>query len=1249
MADRRTTITIDVQGLAQLQQANTALNAHNKIIQQLTSSYQAFNGATGQLGSSLTNITNNFNTFNNTTNTTVNNVNNMGRSMSGLLGTMLQYRAVGLVFEGVTKAITGTIDAMREMEKQAARVQRVSPGGSTPSIRADIAEEAARTGADVKDIGEAYYQLKTQIKDNATAFSALRTSLNLVIGTESDARDTTRAMLQVYNQFGDQLGKNVDQSEKMRRAGELLAVMWKGSAAEISEITAALKYLGPIAEAAHVPLEQVAATISALTFEGVRGRMGGTEAGQLISQIIKNFNPATGMISNKGATLQAGLTPSGGLDLIQTMKNFNEVASHMPVATAQKFSQAISGTQNAWRLFGTVNPEFLRVIQEKLDDATKSTHGLTTETDKLRQTMTTTAQEFQRAWGGAMTAISNAIDASGLRNFLRDIADGIQRINNESRNIATNNGTMGGILSGRGAFPGDPRAVNSQARMQRATLQEMLEAARGAGVHGNVTTTEMFGGAAHFGNDGGVYDLYRNKTVQERGYLQRFMQFAPTQGALAGPGVRDVTFDLAAMQAEYDRLNGQLQSPSFGRNSGLQPANPNSSTLHVKGGYTPPPDKAAQKAADEAEKARQEALDETAKRLQTQFEFVKKLYGPDFPETKQAAAAADAAAAAAGDEDTRRRLRLGLSGNLADTNAESKQQTEEQLKDAQEKYRNLRDSMEKSARTDYDLALQKYGLFSGPNGGATGAASAAAQRAEEAAAIASGDTDKLRRLRGGLEGTGAEFASKRQGVLERQIPSFGDMSIPWDKILDAVARNLGEATDQSIRSRQRGLPSTDLYGDQSAAQSDALKADAADIQATIDKLSGMNQFLPEVVAGLAHFRDALEDNAAQQRRLAEETLQRGIVTTFAEVNDKYARKINDIESSLLPERQKLVKQAEFAQQKYTDITQLSLVSTFLNGAPQSQKTKQDIENADIARKQANLALEQFDRAKVQGVLGPIQNRAQQTVLGFLHGQGNVGDLFKGLGDEIVNAVLQPFVKSLTDPLVIATTKEILSLEKVSVSLDTLNSTLSGSGPGTFTGNLTSTGGVAEALGAGAAAAAAGAVGGLEAGADGTQAPGAKKRGNTGQSDLQKGLGAGLAAYSIASTSAQQGVNLGNLLGAAATGFAIGGPIGAAVGGVVDLIGGLFHKSNKPTATPQDLNPAYYNAPAAFDVAAYNYSAYGKLPTVQNIGFDVKPQNVPIVNVFVDGAKVAAQQVINSQGSSLNVNLGNTTRDRYIPI
>ena len=101
--------------------------------------------------------------------------------------------------------------------------------------------------------------------------------------------------------------------------------------------------------------------------------------------------------------------------------------------------------------------------------------------------------------------------------------------------------------------------------------------------------------------------------------------------------------------------------------------------------------------------------------------------------------------------------------------------------------------------------------------------------------------------------------------------------------------------------------------------------------------------------------------------------------------------------------------------------------------------------------------------------------------------------------------------------------------------------------------------------------------------------------------------------------------------------------------MVDLIGGLFHKKNKPTETPQNLNPSMYNAPAAFDLAAYNYSAYGKLPRMQDVGFEVKPTNVPVINVFVDGAKVAAQMEVSRQTSSVSVSLINTVRDRYVPL
>jgi hypothetical protein len=241
---------------------------------------------------------------------------------------------------------------------------------------------------------------------------------------------------------------------------------------------------------------------------------------------------------------------------------------------------------------------------------------------------------------------------------------------------------------------------------------------------------------------------------------------------------------------------------------------------------------------------------------------------------------------------------------------------------------------------------------------------------------------------------------------------------------------------------------------------------------------------------------------------------------------------------------------------------------------------------------------------------------QGAFLDFLHGHGDLGTVAQRVGGTIVDAALQAQIKRFSDPLVQTVTQEILAIEGLTDAVTVLNGTIGGGGSVYGTGPATS--GMSAAVAAGVQAGMEDG-GGIAGGAASGGAEGANgARGAVRQSDLQKGAGAALAAYSIGATSAQQGVNAGNLLGGIATGASIGatfGPggalIGGAIGGVVDLIGGLFHHADKPTEQPRDLNPAYYNA-------------------------------------YVDGAAVAARQEISRQTTLATVSLTNLNLDRHAP-
>jgi hypothetical protein len=1260
MATRRSQIQIEVLGMSDLQAMNTALGTHDKRLQQLTATYAVYSqtsnsvtSGTQRLNSQFVTINNTFNTTNRVTSAATSNIQSMGNAaglagsqFSGMLGTMLKYRSVSLVFEGVTRTITATFEAMRELEKQAARVQRVSTPGSSPLVRADLAEEAARTGADINDIGEAYYQLKTQIKDNSAAFSALQTSMNLVVGTESDARDVTRAMLQVYNQFGDQLGVNVGQNEKLRRSGELLASMWKGSAAEISEITNALKFLGPIAEAAHVPLEQVAATISALTFEGVRGRMGGTESAQLIGQIIKNFNPANGMISNKGATLQAALTPTGGLDLIQTMRNFNEVASRMPVATAQKFSQAISGTQNAWRLFGTVNPEFLRIIQEKLDDATKATHGLTNGTDDLRKTMTTTEQEWKRAWGGMFSYLGNLIDISPVRGWLHDVGDDLQHILEAMRMVR-------GLQTGQEQYTQRILTGGGSVREQVATTQPAVQQAfnRLSAYHRLAPWQQLTAGSE-------LDVATKGMTPQERAMISR--RYLP-----GGDTFRQL--DMNQMATDLRTMNEQMANPRFGLPpAGLQPANPFSGGNRVKGGYDPPPDKEAEKAANEAARLFMEKLKDQYNTAKAQFDI---LVGQESEKTSPNYQSPEIVAAAVKTDNLRKQIaklendnatRLMMSANREGARVEladkADKAREEALKAESEAWQNAHDASEQmmkaraeTTKRDYEIAVKQHGALS-PQ--AIDAAKAA-DLAERAAA----SPGELREIQGGVAGTAAAQKDALKEMASTFMSGFlGGVPNPT-ALQNQYGQNVAEVASDRLSALQRNARSGDIFRNQNVAEEDRLQGSLEIIRNVIDAFEQIPAPSQDIIRLLKEWRDKLLDaNAALndfKDRMAAESYQRRAQSEqdayslkTEEINHLHRLKFSKDEDGAAKDTVRKYQELIGAAQDH--LTEVKRLNEGVVGGPADDAIRRAVKS--VTEAQQNLADFKIDRniQKYLNVYGPTRNDINAAFENFLHGHGDVGTLARGVGDKIVDAAIESQVKRFTDPLVQMTTKQILSLEGNTDALDALNSTLNGQGTPIGTGNLSDSP-ITQSVAAGVQSGMDAALGGAQGGAGGSTSSKGRK---AGQSDLEKGLGAGFAAYSIGATAAQQGVNAGNLLGSAVTGASIGatfgGPVGAGIGAVVgvaaDLIGGLFHHSDKPTAQPRDLNPALYNAPNAFDIGAYNYSMSGILPRLQDVGFDVKPTNAPIVIVNIDGVKQVVNREIGTQTSLGRVSLGNSGGD-----
>lgn len=1273
MATRRSQIEVVVLGLSDLQALNTALGTHDRRLQSLTVTYQAFNAAVNsanpglnRFGNTLITVNNATNNVNRSINTTNNQITNMGNAANraggqfdGMLGTMLKYRAVSLVFEGVQKTMSAVVQTMYDMEKQAARVQRVSAPGSTPLIRDTIAEEAARTGASLEQIGEGYYQLGTQVKKTEDLFTALRAEMNLVIGTEADAREAARGMLQIYNQFPNTFDKSVSQGEALARIANLLAVTWKASAAELSDVLSALKYLGPVATAAGSKLADIMALVTGGTLEGQRGRQFGTGMSKVLLNLFQNYKTdlpgGPGIAGKDGLVFHFKMVPYAdgtGIDPVKTLiamvENLNSEFAKSP-ELGRKMEVAIGGGVQGLRIVGAQTLKDLQNIQDQSKKNTEELKHTTQAAEELRKTMTTTAVEFQRVWGGAITFISNLIDTTGLRSVFRSWADDLQHAAEVARGMTSNAATIGNVLRGQGAVPGDPNARRAQLMTQQSLLRDMLS--ERAGLTGNVTINP-------YGRGFSMLQDYYGKIPQEKGYLQQFMDFSHEVPGIGG----GVKVNIDKMQSELARITAELAANA---RAALAPANPMAGGNRV----TPLPGFDAQgkpvvtQTNDALERKQEEArkalLEKTKSQLaaaEADLEIKQKLYptvdGRVDDRVSGQAGMVDLlrASVARLNEDPLdratelKKLKYGIGTSRSQLDEEVARQLEQKNKDDEKEQADAKKEREDAADARREL-YKAGGVFGG------GVSTSIFPFPKDAIEAFQDRPDVKKGI------ADAKYAAEEAKAKEEARKEAQDVE---------VARMVA-AGDISIRTRERGLRPNLLGGGLETRQEGALTGNITDIQTTIKALADIKNPTEETTKELSRMNEKLLDAQAALVDFHDTLNQKKAADFIKTVTDPYERKLSDIEASLLPDREKLQARAAAAEQFYENLAGVAFFAPMVGwaGAPGIAKT--DIEKADLDRKRAAAAAKNYDiqqaRDKYQSVHGQVAGEAQSAVMAFLHGQGKPEDVFKALGASVVNAALEGPVKAFTDPLVSAVTNQIMALHDNTQALAFLNTTMNGGtsgGAGASASSLASGGlGAVVAAGVGvgiAQAAADGAIGGgVEGGAAGADAAHPGAAGSVKQSDLQKGIGAALAAYSIGSTSAQQGVNVGNVLGGAVTGASIGATfggagalIGAGVGVVADLIGGLFHQNQTPTQTPQNLNPAYYNAPSNFDVAAYNYSAYGKLPTVQDVGFTVNPQNVPVVNVYVDGAKVAAQVEIGKQVSSATVSLSSPFMDRHTP-
>lgn len=281
--------------------------------------------------------------------------------------------------------------------------------GATEQVKAFANESqnlALQFGSKLTDQTKAFYEvLSTGITDTREATELLTAANKLAIGGNSNLGTAISGLTNIVKGYGD----------KVKDVNEVSDTLFTASLAgkiSIEELSEGLGRIIPLADALDVGLEEVTASIAALTLTGVSARESITSVRAVLAAVVKPSSEAADEAERLGLNFSAAAIKSKGMlafleDLKQ--KTGGSVASlGLLFGGVESILPALNLTNNAGR-------EFNQIMGQMADKA-----GIT---DKAFDQMAATADFKVNRFFAAMNVISKEVGAT-LASILTPAAEG---------------------------------------------------------------------------------------------------------------------------------------------------------------------------------------------------------------------------------------------------------------------------------------------------------------------------------------------------------------------------------------------------------------------------------------------------------------------------------------------------------------------------------------------------------------------------------------------------------------------------------------------------------------------------------------------------------------------------------------------------------------------------------------------------------------------------------------------------------
>jgi len=309
-----------------------------------------------------------------------------------------------------------TIEAIKDLvdyQYQLARAMRTAQSETMTTTRVTEAYADAMKSAVVihgvgwKDVGEALYQLGSAGLTAEESLAALDSTMSLIVGTEGDVRDVTKAVAGIYNNFADTITHVNTIQEKFQYINNVIAATWKSHQVEIEELTMGYKRASMMADKVGVNFLELTSMLGVLNDHMIKGGRAGRSLVSVWSRMSRGIHEFS-------REFNIAIDPNKPLDFMDIMTRLS--------AKLSKGKTSVFEVAAAFERLGLRGaPTFITLIKN-WDEVSEAMADISRDSDALAKNEETLLDTISGRWkqflGGLRVYVT---EAEGIISYLKDV------------------------------------------------------------------------------------------------------------------------------------------------------------------------------------------------------------------------------------------------------------------------------------------------------------------------------------------------------------------------------------------------------------------------------------------------------------------------------------------------------------------------------------------------------------------------------------------------------------------------------------------------------------------------------------------------------------------------------------------------------------------------------------------------------------------------------------------------------------